>query len=269
MFNSLFVIGTGNAMTTKYFNTCFLLKDSGGEHLLVDTGGGNGIMRCLEDMGIDYGSIHHLFITHAHTDHILGFPWIVRSIGTRMLSGKYEGDFHVYCHAAARRAAEAICGCTVQNKFLKLFGQRIIFHTLCDKDEIDVLGTRMSFFDIHSTKAEQFGFFCDIENNKRLVCLGDEPCCPECEEIAKDCDWLLSEAFCLYKDRERFKPYEKHHSTALDAAKLAKRVNAKNLVLWHTESATFGQRRQRYTDEAKTVFDGNVFVPDDGEIIPM
>lgn len=56
-------------------------------------------------------------------------------------------------------------------------------------------------------------------------------------------DWLLCEAFCLYDDRERFKPYEKHHSTALDAGRLASKLNVKNLLLYHTEDKTLATRK--------------------------
>ena len=88
-----------------------------------------------------------------------------------------------------------------------------------------------------------------------------------CEAIAQNADWLLCEAFCLFEDRERFKPYEKHHSTALDAAQLAERLDIKNLVLWHTEDKTITQRKQRYANEVETAFSGKVYVPDDLECI--
>ena len=79
----------------------------------------------------------------------------------------------------------------------------------------------------------------------------------------------MSEAFCLYEDRDRFLPYEKHHSTVLDAARLAEELQVKNLILYHTEDRTLDTRRQRYTAEAKTDFSGRVFVPDDLEEIML
>ena len=88
----LYVFGTGNANATHYYNTCFALRD-GDQYFMVDAGGGNGILRILEDMKIDYPQIHHLFVTHEHTDHILGVIWLVRFIATRMKNGKYDGDF--------------------------------------------------------------------------------------------------------------------------------------------------------------------------------
>ena len=88
-----------------------------------------------------------------------------------------------------------------------------------------------------------------------------------CRQYAESADWLMSEAFCLYEDRDRFLPYEKHHSTVLDAARLAESLSVRNLILYHTEDRTLDTRRQRYTAEAMTVFSGRVVVPDDLERI--
>lgn len=259
---ALIVLGTGNAMVTRCFNTCFALR-FGQECFLVDSGGGNGILRVLEDAVILPRDIHHLFITHAHTDHILGVPWLVRSIGTQMLADRYEGVLNIYCHDVAEHAIRTICGLTIQKKLTKLFDDRIRFVALQDGDTTHILGREVRFFDICSTKAKQFGMAISLSGGRRLVCLGDEPCDPSCESLAAGADWLLCEAFCLYKDRARFKPYEKHHSTAKDAAKLAQRLDIKNLVLWHTEDKTLDTRAAAYSAEASAYFSGHVFVPND------
>jgi len=72
------MLGTGSALVSRCFNTCFVLQSLDGTRLLVDTGGGNGILTQLRLAGIDRGDISHLFITHAHTDHILGAIWLIR-----------------------------------------------------------------------------------------------------------------------------------------------------------------------------------------------
>ena len=55
---------------------------------------------------------------------------------------------------------------------------------------------------------------------------------------------MMCEAFCLYADRDTFKPYEKCHSTALDAGKLAEELGVKNLILYHTEEETLANRKE-------------------------
>ena len=47
----LTILGTGNATVTECYNTCFALSD-GNRHFLVDTGGGNRILKVLKDTGI-------------------------------------------------------------------------------------------------------------------------------------------------------------------------------------------------------------------------
>ena len=47
------------------------------------------------------------------------------------------------------------------------------------------------------------------------------------------------------------------------AARLAERLGVRNLILYHTEDRTLETRRKRYSDEAKTIFSGQVWVPDD------
>lgn len=100
-----------------------------------------------------------------------------------------------------------------------------------------------------------------------MVCLGDEPFNEANGDVVKGADWLLCEAFCKYADRDVFHPYEKHHSTARDAAQLAQRLGVANLILYHTEDKTLATRKHDYTAEARSAFDGNVFVPDDLEEI--
>jgi len=146
---------------------------------------------------------------------------------------------------------------------------RIIFHELLDGDRFQVGDMQLQCFDIHSTKEKQFGFTALLPDGQKLVCLGDEPYNEACRSYALDADWLMSEAFCLYADRERFKPYEKHHSTALDAARNAQALAARHLILYHTEEETLDTRKELYTREAKSVYNGSVFVPDDLEVITL
>ena len=88
---------------------------------------------------------------------------------------------------------------------------------------------RLTFFDIFSDKTKQFGFKAVFPSGKVLACLGDEPFNEKCRNFVQNCDYLMCEAFCLYSQKDIFKPYEKFHSTALDAGKLAESLFAKIL----------------------------------------
>lgn len=265
----LYVFGTGNAAVTHYYNTCFAIRDEE-RYFMVDTGGGNGILRILEEMGIGYGQIHDIFITHEHTDHLLGIVWMVRFISTRMLNGTYEGDLNIYCHEDLAPSVDTICRLTLQGKFYKMIGQRIHLIPVHDGETRHILDYDVTFFDIHSTKAKQYGFTTTLKNGKRLTCAGDEPYNSDCAAYVTGSDWLLHEAFCLYGERDRYQPYEKHHSTVKEACELATQLQIPNLVLWHTEDkSTVGQRKELYTAEGREYYHGNLYVPDDQEIIEL
>ena len=146
---------------------------------------------------------------------------------------------------------------------------------------------KLECFDIQSTKEKQFGFRAELpavsednaasdnaseDNHAKplvLACLGDEPYNEQNRCYIEGADWMMCEAFCLYADRDTFKPYEKCHSTALDAGKLAEELGVKNLILYHTEEKTLATRKENYTREAAENFKGRIFVPDDLEVIEL
>lgn len=264
----LIMLGTGNAMVTHCYNTCFALQE-GEDFLLVDAGGGNGILRQLEDAKLSIGHMHHLFITHAHTDHLLGVVWVVRLVAQSINQRKYDGELTIWCHDAVLKIIEPLCRSLLPAKLGKHIGTRIRFVEIRPGDTLSALGMRMTVFDIESTKAKQYGFCAKLSDGQVLTCLGDESYNPATHDYVAGCDWLLTEAFCLYDDREVFHPYEKHHSTARDAAMMAQELGAKRLVLYHTEDKTLATRKARYTAEAQSVYKGEVFVPDDLECIEL
>ena len=254
------MLGTGNATVTQCYNTCFALQTDT-TLLLVDGGGGNGVLAQLKKAGIGIADIHHLFVTHAHTDHILGVIWIIRMVAQ---CKDYEGQFHVYGNDKVQLVIRTIIDMILAKKQLAKVAERVVFHELHDGDKFEVGNIHMQCFDIYSTKEKQYGFRAELPGTT-VVCLGDEPYNSQNRQLVEHADCLLCAAFCLYADREEFKPYEKSHSTALDAGKLATELGVKNLLLYHTEEKTLDTRRETYTREAAQHFKGRIIVPDDLE----
>ena len=263
--NKITMLGTGNATVTQCYNTCFVLQTPA-TRLLVDAGGGNGVLGQLKKAGISIADIHHLFVTHAHTDHVLGVIWIIRMVA--QCKG-YEGKLHVYSHDKVLMVIRTIIDMILAKKQLAKVAERVDFHELKDGDSFDVEDMKLTCFDIQSTKEKQFGFRAKLSDNTVLACLGDEPYNEHNRQYVEHADWMMCEAFCLYADRDEFKPYEKCHSTALDAGKLAAELDVKNLILYHTEEKTLATRRAAYTREAAENFSGRVVVPDDLEAITL
>lgn len=259
----LTILGTGNAFATKCYNTCFAIEEKG-NCFLVDAGGGNGILNQLEKAGIDWHNIHDIFVTHKHVDHILGVIWIIRIICQNMSKGKFEGEVRLYAHDEVIELLRGMCNNLLQEKQTKFFDERFHFIEVKDCDEKRILGKKVDFFDIASTKAKQFGFSMELDEGK-LTCCGDEPYNACEEEFAKGSKWLMHEAFCLYSEKDIYEPYEKHHSTVVDGAILAEELGVENLILYHTQDNNLKERKQLYTKEGQMYFSGNIYVPDDLE----
>ena len=269
--NQIMMLGTGNATVSQIYNTCFVLQTSS-TLMLVDAGGGNGILSQLKKVNVQISDIHHLFVTHAHTDHVLGVIWVIRMVA--QCKG-YEGLLHVYGNDKVMKVIKTIIDMILAKKQLAKVAERVVFHQLEDGDCFEVGGIKLECFDIQSAKEKQFGFRAELpssdESGKPLVlaCLGDEPYNEQNRRYIVGADWMMCEAFCLYADRDTFKPYEKCHSTALDAGKLAEELGVKNLILYHTEEKTLANRKENYTREAAENFKGGIFVPDDLEVIEL
>lgn len=265
------MLGTGNATVSQIYNTCFVLQTPS-TLMLVDAGGGNGILAQLKKINVQISDIHHLFVTHAHTDHVLGGIWVIRMVAQRK---GYEGLLHVYGNDKVIKVIKTIIDMILAKKQLAKVAERVVFHQLEDGDCFEVGDMKLECFDIQSTKEKQFGFRAELpssdESDKPLVlaCLGDEPYNEQNRRYIVGADWMMCEAFCLYADRDTFKPYEKCHSTALDAGKLAEELGVKNLILYHTEEKTLANRKENYTREAAENFKGRIFVPDDLEVIEL
>lgn len=264
----LTMLGTGNALVYDCYNTCFVISDDD-RHFMVDGGGGSGVLSQLKAAGIRFQDIHDIFVTHKHIDHILGIVWMIRIICQNMNAGKYEGEANIYAHDEVIELLKDMSFKLLQKKQTQYIGSRLHLIPVADGQSENIIGKEVTFFDIQSTKAKQYGFSMQIGEGKKLTCCGDEPY-NECEEkYAKDSDWLLHEAFCLFEQADRYKPYEKNHSTAKDAAELAQSLGVKNLLLYHTEDDNLQNRKKLYSEEAKKYYSGNVFVPDDLDMIEL
>ena len=267
------MLGTGNATVSQIYNTCFVLQTPS-TLMLVDAGGGNGILSQLKKVNVQISDIHHLFVTHAHTDHVLGVIWVIRMVA--QCKG-YEGLLHVYGNDKVMKVIKTIIDMILAKKQLTKVAERVVFHQLEDGDCFEVGDMKLECFDIQSTKEKQFGFRAELPSSSSdksgkplvLACLGDEPYNEQNRRYIVGADWMMCEAFCLYADRDTFKPYEKCHSTALDAGKLAEELGVKNLILYHTEEKTLANRKENYTREAAKNFKGRIFVPDDLEVIEL
>lgn len=265
----LIVLGTGNSWVTKCYNTCFALKKED-EYFVIDGGGGNQILSNLEASNIDIFSIHNIFLSHNHLDHIIGVLWLIRVIGVKIARNKnYIGNLNIYASDESIEALTILVNMLAPKNVKEIWGTKIQLHIVTDNEEVDILGCKTTFFDIKAKKEKQFGFKIKVNNEKYLTFLGDEPYNESLYKIAKGTDWLLHEAFCLDYEEEKYHSHEKGHCTVKEASENAKILSSKNLILWHTVDDDLKNRKDNYTKEAKIYFSGNVFVPNDLDVIDL
>lgn len=264
----LTMLGTGNALVTECYNTCFVLSEND-NYFLIDGGGGNTLLSQLKHANINWKDIKNIFVTHKHLDHITGIIWMIRMICQHMNKNNYEGEVNIYAHEEVTKIVSDIAHMLLQEKETRFIGQRIHLISVTDGEERTIIGHKIVFFDLQSTKAKQFGFSLYLKNNEKLTCCGDVPY-RECDlNYARNSKWLMHEAFCLYSQADIFHPYEKHHSTVRDACQLAKQLNVKNLLLYHTEDRNIHNRKEMYKTEGAQYFSGNLYIPNDLESIEL
>lgn len=265
----IIVLGTGTGGAIESFNTCFVLEDSNREYFLVDTGGGNGVLRQLKHAGVDVHKIHNIFITHKHIDHSYGMLWIYRFIDLAMQKGKYEGNLNVYCHDEVAQILRNQIHTLLRKEQQKFLDKRIFINILHDREHFKVNSYDFEAIDIKAHSDKQFGFKITLNNGKKLVFTGDEPLREELQEEFKNYDWLLHEAFCLESEAEKYKPREKDHDTVMMASQKAEKLGIKNLILWYSQENLGEKRKEIYIAEAKENYTGNIYVPDDLDIIEL
>lgn len=98
--------------------------------------------------------------------------------------------------------------------------------------------------------------------------IGDTRKNPNIYELAKDADVLVHEA--TFSDEESQQAFRYFHSTSLDAAKVAKKANAKKLLLTHISARYNGKNAYKLQKEAQSIFPNAHIVRDFDMIeIPM
>ena len=265
----MIVLGTGQAVCLQYCNTAFALYD-GTQYFLVDGGGGHEIMTCFYKTQISWQKLHHAFLSHAHTDDLLGMVWVVRYVAELINWGRYDGNLVIYGNDVALGKLLQVCELLLKPTQKELIGTRIISRVVEDGQSVLILNNKFTFFDINARKTKQFGFRLDTPAGIRLVFLGDEPFKESSASQMESCDWLITEAFCLYRERAIYNPEELQHSTVKEASECAERFSVKNLVMLHTEDeTTYGRKKKLYTEEAKQFFSGRIYVPYDFETIDL
>ena len=296
-------LGTSGAVPTTERNTSAIFCRREGDQFLFDCG--EGTQRQMMRYGTGF-SISHLFVTHLHGDHVLGIPGLVQTWdfndreaplaihvprGTRgrirdlVHATGADPSYPVRIHevtpgeAALSRDAYEVRAFEVDHR-TNAVGYALIeadrkgrFDR--EKAEEDLgIPPGPKYSTLHAGEpVEHDGRVIQPEEvvgpprpGRKLVYTGDTRPVAETVEIAEDADLLIHDA--TFADDRVDRASETGHSTAGQAAEIARRAGAKRLALVHISSRYAGDVSDHET-EAAEIFDGEAFVPNDGQSIDV
>jgi len=292
-------LGTAGSMPTARRAPSATLVRRGGERLLFDCGEGTQRQLLRSDVGLV--DLHEIFLTHFHADHFLGLPGMLKTFALRgrelplTLFGPRGLDellrtlqrifgrltYEVAVVELAAGAALPRDGYELRT-FSVHHGRDALGYALVEEERpgrfdvatADALGvpfgpergalqagTSVSLADGRIvTPDEVLGA---VRPGRKLVLTGDTAPTEDIVDAALGADLLVHEATFCEDEAERAR--ETEHSTALEAARVARDAGVRLLALTHLSSRYTGGDIER---EARTVFPDTV-VPRDFDLIEL
>jgi ribonuclease Z len=256
------VLGSGSALPMPgQTNSAYLVR-AGGVRLLVDCG--PAILQQLDAVGLTPGDVTHVFLTHRHGDHTLGYPlfllwWLLE-----------RGAPETFPPTIAGETTWLSLGALLEHTFGELSRRAAPAprRRLADREPAELtlaegvtLRTRPME---HSAFAPVSGL--RVEAVGRVVAFtGDTAPCANIIPLGRDADLLLHEAsYSAVLDPELGDGLH-GHSTARAAGRAAAAAGARRLALVHL-SAHYAGRQDVLIAEAAREFAGEVTAPAAGAV---
>ncbi len=224
-------LGTSAAVATEARDNLSLLVRAGHEHFLVDCSGSP--VHKLAKLGCDFTGLSGVIVTHGHPDHIYGLPALVHALKIR----------------ASERLPLPIFGpphaIEVASKLLLAFWDKALLPSLVALSPIPLEENRLLFSSssVHIfTSPVEHGpetlavRFVEQKTGASLVYSSDTLPCESMVRFASGADDLLHDStFC--KESNGAGPLF-GHSSAREAAVVARRAGVKRLILVHFANAS-------------------------------
>jgi ribonuclease Z len=292
-------LGTSGSMPTAKRALSATLVRRGGDRLLFDCAEGTQRQLLRSDVGLV--ELEEIFLTHYHADHYLGLPGMLKTFALRgreipltiygppglddlfatlrRIFGRLTYPVStVELDAGARLERDGyVLDCFAVSHGVTAVGYRLVEAIRpgrFDVDEADRLGVpdgrergrlqrgeSVSLADGRVvTPADVLG---DPRAGRRVVLAGDTAPAASVVEAATGADLLVHEATFLADERERAR--ETSHSTAGEAALVAREAGVKLLALTHVSTRYFGHQ---VVEEAAQLFPATV-VPRDFDLVAI
>lgn len=295
-------LGTSGAIPTTTRNTSAVFVQREGDRFLFDCGEGTQRQMMRFNTGF---TIDHVFITHTHGDHVLGLPGLLQTLdfndreaplaihtpyGTRKLVERLTNVTGARPSYAVR-VHEVHPGDTVLDgeeyaveAFETDHRARSVGYALVeddrkgrfDRERAEELGVPVgpAFSTLHNGEPVELddGTVVRPEQvvgeprpGRTVVYTGDTRPTGATVETAADADLLIHDA--TFAEDRADRAGMTGHSTARQAAELAKRADVARLALTHVSSRYAG-RESVIQKEAREIFEP-AFLPDDGDALEV
>lgn len=225
-----------------------------GKYLLLDAGEGAQIS--LLKYGIGPSKIDAIFITHSHGDHIFGLPGLIQSMGMSSRSKPLK----IIAPKSVKKFVEVSMDVT---GYKSIFPIEVI--EPCQID-IDSYITVSPFKTCHG-EIESFGYMIkayktgkDRQIRFSLAYTGDTGPCESLFNSLTGAEVIIHDS--TFDSTMKKEANEYGHSTNYDAAFIARKVNAKLLILFHV-SNRYNEDRVSLQKEARKLF-VNTYLAEDG-----
>ena len=295
----LLFLGTSAARPTAERNVSALVLTRGGETLMFECG--EGTQRQMMRYGVTF-ALNEVYFTHFHADHFLGIIGLVRTLG---LQGRTEPMRLTGPRGAAKLLGQALALGVERAVFeveivevepgqvlprdgydLKVFGVEhgggAVGYALVEHDRLGRFdpdrarelgvpegplwgklqrGQTVQLEDGREVSAETI--VGAPRPGRKLVYSGDTRPCAATIEAARGADLLVHEA--TFGEEEKDRARETGHSTAHEAAEVARLAGVRRLVLTHL-SARYSRDPATLLDEARAAFPETMVAKDGFEV---
>jgi ribonuclease BN (tRNA processing enzyme) len=241
---TLTFLGTSGSVVTKE-RMCagVLFQDK-----LIDVG--FGVLTNLIRSGTKLDAINDIFISHTHSDHIGDFTGLIWA----MAMDNRTKRVRVVGSASTANVLEKILALQSTPRSWVKFD--IVF---VRPEEAGV----EHFATIHEPENLAYRF---ETRQGGLVYVGDTARFEKVAEFAKGCDLMIHDG--MFLDGQESLAAVTRHSTARDAANVARLAHARRLVLTHISPGNEGAEK-KYLVEASSVFDGQIVVAKDHQVLTL
>jgi len=258
-------LGTGAAVPTAERGYTALAIGTETQTILFDCGG--EVYRNLLKARIAPATLTDLILTHAHIDHIAGFPSLLECLH---LSG-HRSPLRIWGLPSTLDIAERLLD-AFAFELPRALPFALDIRPVVPEEDLEPLGTMEIAFTATSHSIPALAARVTIppaserEQAHIIVYSSDTRPAANLETFAHGCDLLILE--CTFLDNQKEIAYRAGHLTASQAGQLAQAAQARRLALVHLGVAG-GWSVEDARHEAQAAFSGPVIIPNDYEVIEL